>query len=78
MVEKRLKIVNKSWMKEELLSAIKKIISKDFNWLDIKQLSGKKWYYRCRIGKLRIIFFEKNGDFYVDKVGYRWDIYKDF
>ncbi len=76
MVEKRLKLVNKSGRKGDLLVAIDKIIRNDFSGLDIVSMENKKWYYRCRVGKLRIIFFEKNGSFYIDKVGYRWDVYK--
>lgn len=76
MVERWLKIVNKSWRKQDLLRAIEKIIKKDFSWLDIIQMENKKWYYRCRVGKLRIIFFEKDWNFYIDAVWYRWDIYK--
>ena len=76
MVEKRLKLVNKSGRKGDLLTAIDKIIKNDFSGLDIVYMENQKWYYRCRVGKLRIIFFEKNGSFYIDKVGYRWDVYK--
>lgn len=76
MVEKRLKLVNKSGRKEDILATIDKIIKNDFTGLDIVPMENKKWYYRCRVGKLRIIFFEKNGSFYVDKVWYRWDVYK--
>ena len=76
MVEKWLKIVNSSWRKQDLLNAIEKIIKKDFAWLDVIQMENKKWYYRCRIGKLRIIFFEKDWSFYIDAVWYRWDVYK--
>ncbi len=76
MVEKWLKLVNKSGRKEDLLVTIDKIIKKDFVGLDIVLMENKKWYYRCRVGKLRIIFFEKDGSFYIDKVWYRWDVYK--
>ena len=76
MVEKWLKLVNKSGRKDDLLAAIDKIMRNDFAWLDIVPMENQRWYYRCRVGKLRIIFFEKNGLFYVDKVGYRWDVYK--
>jgi mRNA-degrading endonuclease RelE of RelBE toxin-antitoxin system len=76
MVESRLKVVNKSERKKDLLSAIEKIIKHDFDGLDIIPLENKKWYYRCRVGKIRIIFFVKDWEFYIDKVWYRWDIYK--
>ena len=48
----------------------------DFSGLDIVPMENQKWYYRCRVGKIRIIFFEKGGIFYIDKVWYRWDVYK--
>jgi hypothetical protein len=48
----------------------------DFSSLDIVPMENKKWYYRCRVGKIRIVFFEKNWSFYIDKVWYRWDVYK--
>jgi hypothetical protein len=76
MVEKWLKIINKSWRKQDLLSAIEKIMKKNFVGLDIVVMENKKGYFRCRIGKLRIIFFEKDWVFYIDKVWYRWDVYK--
>lgn len=76
MVKKWLKIINKSWRKQDLLNAIEKIIKRDFAWLDIVEIEWKSWYYRCRIWKIRIIFFEKDNNYYIDKVWYRWDIYK--
>lgn len=76
MVQKRIKIVNKSWRKEDVVFVLSKIINWDYSWLDIKQIEWKTNYYRCRIGKLRIIFFKKDWKIYIDKVWYRWDIYK--
>ena len=76
MVKRRLKIVNKSWRRQDILDAIQKILNRDFDWLDVIEMDWKPWYYRCRIGKIRIIFFEKDWDFYIDKVWYRWDVYK--
>ena len=76
MVVKWLKIVKKENNKEEILRVISKILDWDFDWLDIISMSGKKWYFRCRIWKIRIIFFKKDWKYYVDWVWYRWDIYK--
>jgi len=76
-MEKWLKVVKKLWKKDEVLAVIESIMTGDFSDLNIKQLAGKPWYYRCRIWKIRIIFFEKDGRFFVDKVGYRGDIYKN-
>ena len=76
MVLKRLKIVNKSPRKKDLLLAIEKIMKKDFDGLDISAIAHQPWYYRCRVWTLRIVFYEKDGGYIIDKVGYRWDVYK--
>ncbi len=76
MVQKWIKIVRKENNKEEILRIIDKILIWDFEDLDVIKLSWKKWYFRCRIWKIRIIFFEENNKFYIDSVWYRWDIYK--
>ena len=76
MVQKRLKIINKSGKRDELLVVVAKVLDWNRDDLDIKKMDGSKNYYRCRIGKIRIIFFEENGQYYIDKVWYRGDIYK--
>jgi len=76
MVQKWLKVIDKSDRKQELLWAIEKILSWKREQLDIVKMDGHKNYYRCRLGKIRILFFEDGGQYYIDKVGYRWDIYK--
>ncbi len=75
MVSKWLKIVNKSIYRDQIYDSVIKI--KNWNWesLDIKRIWWKKWYYRCRIWKIRIIFFEKDWNYFVDEVWYRGDIY---
>ena len=42
MVEKRLKLVNKSGRKGDLLTAIDKIIKNDFSGLDIVYMENQK------------------------------------
>ena len=76
MVKEWLKIVNKANSKKTILIVIWKILDWNLQWLDIKPLSWKDKYYRCRIWKFRIIYFEKKWKYYIDKVWYRWDIYK--
>lgn len=68
MVQAWLKIVNKSWRKDDLLNAIQKILNWDFQWLDVKRLNWEYWFFRCRIGNIRIIFCQRNGKRYVDRV----------
>ena len=76
MVQDWIKFVRKQWRKEELLTTVKKIQSWDFSGLDISVIQWKQDYYRCRIWKIRIIFFKQGEKYYIEKVWSRWDIYK--
>ncbi len=45
--------------------------------LDIKELSWKKWFFRCRVWKFRIIFYKDlNWNYFIEEIWSRWDIYK--
>ncbi|NVP18146.1 hypothetical protein HUU51_05515 [Candidatus Gracilibacteria bacterium] len=76
MTKKRLKILQRENNKIEILETIQKILNGNFDNLDIIKMRGYEKHYRCRIGKIRIIFYEQNGKYFVDKIGYRGDIYK--
>ena len=76
MVKSWIKIINKSPYKAQLIATIEQIVTGNWERLDIVAIQGKGGYYRCRVGKLRIIFFEKEGNYYIDQVGYRGDIYR--
>ncbi len=76
MTKKWLKILQKENNKEEILKIIQQILTWDWDGLDIIKMKWKDLYYRCRIWKIRIVFFEKDWKYFVDKVGYRWDVYK--
>ena len=61
----------------KLIKAICQIADGDLKNLDIKVLESKYEVYRCRIGKIRILF-QKNGNKYqILDVGFRGDIYKN-
>ncbi|MCK9272882.1 plasmid stabilization protein [Candidatus Gracilibacteria bacterium] len=61
----------------KIYEIIEKIINGDTTGLDIKPLSGKENYFRCRIGNIRIIYTKNiNGEIEIKKIGYRGDIYK--
>ncbi len=77
MVKKWIKFVRKQWRKDEILLAVEKIKNWDFFWLDIAMISWKTGYYRCRIWKIRILFFEKGSNYYIEEVWMRGDIYKN-
>ena len=76
MVAKWIKIVRKENNKEKIFQTIEKILWWNLEWLDIVSIIGKKWYFRCRIWNIRIIFFIKDWQYFVDSVWYRWNIYK--
>jgi len=45
--------------------------------LDIKIMEPKnEWYYRLRIGKLRVIFQKIGSDYQILTIWPRWDVYK--
>ncbi len=76
MVKWWIKFVRKQWRKQDILDAVKKIEVWDFSWLDITSISWKNNHYRCRIWKVRILFYEENSKYYIYGVGMRWSIYK--
>ncbi len=59
-----------------LYNSISQIIDWNIKWLDIKAISGKKWYFRCREWNIRIIYLVWNGKIIIKKVWNRGDIYK--
>lgn len=76
MTKKWIKILKKENNKEEILAIVNQLLTWDFDWLDVIKMQWTNNYYRCRIGKIRIIFFSENGKYYVDKIWYRGDVYK--
>ena len=78
--------MTKTWMKfliklnlkirYKLEIIIEKILNNDFDWLNIKELSWKKGYFRVRVWRIRIIFIKFEEWNIIDDIWYRWDIYK--
>lgn len=63
-------------LRERLLLVIAKISIGDLEGLDVKVLQGSKGIYRCRVGKLRIIFRKGVQEFEILEIGFRGDVYK--
>ena len=79
MVKKYLKILRK--LPPQFQFRFINVIGDIENWnidnLDITELSWKKWHFRCRIWKFRIIFYkDSNWDYIISDIWSRWDIYK--
>lgn len=60
----------------KVISVIGKIADNNLKNLDIKSLSLHYNLYRCRTGKIRIIFQKREGENYILDVGFRGGIYK--
>jgi mRNA-degrading endonuclease RelE of RelBE toxin-antitoxin system len=56
--------------------ACDQILIGNFENLDIKPLQGKKHEYRCRIGKIRITYFNNGTTIAIIDVDFRGNIYK--
>jgi hypothetical protein len=60
----------------KIYEVIEQILSWNFDWLDIKPLKWRYWFYRCRIWNIRIVFINMKWSISVYKIWTRWDIYK--
>lgn len=63
-------------LRERVVMVVLKIAENDLKNLDIKSLSGKGQFYRCRVGKVRIIFERRETINIIYHVGFRGDVYK--
>ncbi len=48
--------------RERVIFCIEKILAGDISLLDVKKLKGQKYFYRIRVGDIRIIFTKKEND----------------
>lgn len=62
-------------MRIKLIESVEMIESGEINGLDIKPLKGYKNVFRCRVGKIRIIFEKTEGESVIHDIGYRGDLY---
>jgi len=79
MVDRAEKFLRKVTGKQskKLRKTVKDIEKGNLAGLDIKAMAGKKGWYRCRLGKIRIVFiktgFKKN---VVHSIDWRGGVYK--
>ncbi|MCH2188420.1 type II toxin-antitoxin system RelE/ParE family toxin [Candidatus Gracilibacteria bacterium] len=59
-----------------IYETVEKIVLGDTSHLNIVSISGKDNMYRCRIGNIRIVFTDMNGEIEIKKIGYRGGVYK--
>jgi mRNA-degrading endonuclease RelE of RelBE toxin-antitoxin system len=60
-IDKILKILQAD-ERERVILCVEKILAGDISLLDIKKLKGQKYFYRVRMGDLRIIFTKKGNN----------------
>lgn len=60
----------------KVIKAVENLANNKLQNLDIKRLSAPHELYRCRVGKIRILFQKRNNVNFVLDIGFRGDIYK--
>ncbi len=64
-------------LRNKIIKAIDKITVNDLKGLDIKLLTSEYKVYRCRVGKIRILFRKMGELNIIMDMGFRGDVYKD-
>lgn len=64
-------------LRTKLIQALFHIANNNLKTLDIKPLHSKYEVFRCRVGKLRILFQKTEAGNRIMDIGFRGDIYKD-
>lgn len=62
-------------LRERLIAAVERISNGELNHLDIKPLVSKGNFYRCRIGKVRIVFEKRGNENIIHDIGFRGNVY---
>ena len=76
MVEKFIKFIEKSPIRNTLLEIVEDIYKDNLNNYQITPIQWNKWLYRIRKWTIRIIFRRTdNGNRIID-IENRWDVYK--
>jgi mRNA-degrading endonuclease RelE of RelBE toxin-antitoxin system len=65
-------------LRKRLIKAVFLIADDKLKTLDIKMLHSKFCVYRCRVGKLRILFQKTENGNRIMGIGFRGDIYKKY
>lgn len=63
-------------IRDELLHIVQDIIAFRITIYDIKSLEWYIWLYRLRKGKIRIIFTKSWDKWIIQRIDFRWDVYK--
>ncbi len=61
----------------QLIKTVEAIAAGELKNLDIKKLDKDHKVYRCRVGKIRILFQKRGETNFILDIGFRGDIYKN-
>ncbi len=77
-MENYLKFLNKlpKKLRQQLIKTIEKIALNQIQNLDVKCLSKEHQVYRCRVGKLRVLYQGRPDGNYILDIGFRGGIYQ--
>lgn len=65
-------------LRARLIKAVFQIADGNLKNLDIKIIHSKYGVYRCRVGRLRILFEKTESGNRIMDIGFRGDVYKNF
>lgn len=60
----------------KIIKVVEQIAAGKLQNLNIKPLQGQKDFFRCRVGKIRVIFFKSDQGNVIFNIGFRGDVYK--
>ncbi|PIR54621.1 plasmid stabilization protein [Candidatus Peregrinibacteria bacterium CG10_big_fil_rev_8_21_14_0_10_36_19] len=60
----------------KVIKALEDLAINKTKGLDIKPINGEHQLYRCRVGKIRILFQKREEQNIILDIGFRGDIYK--
>lgn len=63
-------------LRERLVNVLRAISSGTMHGLDVKPLRGQKHLFRCRVGKVWILFIRQEGRNIPIDIGFRSGVYK--
>ena len=61
-----------------VIKTLYRIGDDNFKGLDIVQMSGSHQLYRCRVGKVRILFQKRPSENVIIDIGFRGGVYKNW
>ena len=62
--------------RQKIKQAVERLLTGDFNGLDVKKLHPHPHDFRLRVGSVRILFTSQQDRLFIFKAGFRGDVYR--